>query len=290
MGDQDRLYPAWLYRICINCACYKLCLYKLKLQLHPNFDFPTYRGTSTDQIPLRGEASCSMSRYWFSGLTAGIAGIAIATPLLWAASFSPARAAALTIVTPGVDGAFVPLVPRDPGEYGFEGRGGSPTTWELGLGTHTSVPGSFNEATFPWAGLQPFEINWVPGSLVSVQIGSTSLSYSADWLVGNAIRILAKREALLTLSEVDGESLVSSVGAVDGTSLESLFITGDSLLDGWSLKGQIQIAPGGNSRNEVLITGGQFTPNAAVPEPLSVVALLLVAGVGLGLKQRTDPA
>lgn len=216
----------------------------------------------------------------------GAAASILLSPLLGA---QPAQAAALSFVQPGTDGAFAPLVPRDPGTYGFEGRGGSPTTWELGVGTHTSVPGSFNEANFSWGGLTPFEMTWTPGSLVSVRVGSTNLSYSANWLVGNAIRVTAKRNAFLSISEVDGQSLVGSIGDITGDALENLYIAGDSLLDGWTLRGQIQIAPGGNSRNEILITSGTFT-SAETPEPAAAAALLLVAGAGFYLSRRTAAA
>lgn len=196
-----------------------------------------------------------------------------------------AQAATLSFVQPGVGGEFTPLVPRDPGTYGFEGRGGSPTTWELGVGTHTSVPGSFNEANFSWGELTPFEMTWSPGSLVSVRVGGSSLSYSANWLVGNAIRVTAKRNAFLSISEVDGQSLAGSIGDISGSALEQLYIAGDSLLDGWTLRGQIQIAPGGNSRNEILITSGNFA-SEETPEPGAAAALILAAGAGFYLSRR----
>ncbi|MBD2257260.1 hypothetical protein [Pseudanabaena sp. FACHB-2040] len=218
----------------------------------------------------------------FSGFAIAAAAITL--------SAQAAPAATLSFVQPGDGGTFRPLVPVAPGEYGFEGRGGSPTTWELGVGTQTSVVGSFNEADFAWGALQPFEMTWAPGSLVSVTVGTTSLSYSADWLVGNAIRVIAKQKALLSISEVDGQSLRGSIGDIAGTTLEKLYLTGDSLLDGWTLKGQIQIAPGGNSRNEILITSGNFTPAEPVPEPLTTAALFLVATAGLGLTQRVIKA
>ncbi|MBD0335431.1 MAG: PEP-CTERM sorting domain-containing protein [Cyanobacteria bacterium Co-bin13] len=214
----------------------------------------------------------------FSGFATAAAAIALSPQV--------ASAATLSFVQPEVAGTFTPLVPVNPGEYGFEGRGGSPTTWELGVGTQTSFGGSFNEADFVWDAPQPFEMTWAPGSLVSVTVGTTSLSYSADWQVGNAIRVIAKRNALLSISEVDGQGLVGGIGSIAGTGLEKLYIAGDSLLDGWTLKGQIQIAPGGNSRNEVLITSGTFTPAEPVPEPLTTAALFLVATAGLGLTRR----
>ncbi|MBD0335514.1 MAG: PEP-CTERM sorting domain-containing protein, partial [Cyanobacteria bacterium Co-bin13] len=42
----------------------------------------------------------------------------------------------------------------------------------------------------------------------------------------------------------------------------------------------------GNSRNEILITSGTFTPAEPVPEPLTTAALFLVATAGLGLTRR----
>lgn len=219
---------------------------------------------------------------------AAISGMVLSVTIGWTASTPQAQAATLRFAEAG-EGTFTSLVSVNPGAYGFEGRGGDsggPRTWELGVGTQTSVLGSFNQANFAWGGLTPFEMSWVPGSLVSVKVGSTSLFYASDWLVGNALRVIAKRDAFLTITEVDGQSLVGGVGSAGGSLTELLYITGDSLLDGWTLKGQIQIAGGGNSLNEVLITSGNFTPAEPVPEPYSAVALLLAAGSAFGLTRR----
>lgn len=217
-----------------------------------------------------------------------LSGLVLTTTLGWSV-LAPQQASAATLrFAEANEGTFASLVSVNPGAYGFEGRGGDSNglgTWELGVGTQTSVLGSFNQANFAWNGSTPFEMSWVPGSLVSVKVGSTSLSYAADWLIGNALRIITKRDALLSITEVDGQSLVGSVGSL-GSSGDLLYVTGNSLLNGWTIKGQVQIAGGGNSRNSVLITSGSFTPNKSVPELSSVVALLITAGVGLSLTRH----
>lgn len=206
-----------------------------------------------------------------------------------------APAAAITFVQDGVDGQFSSLVSVDPGAYGFEGRGGDSggfATWELGVGTQTSFGGSFNQANFDWSGEHPFQISWIPDTEVSVSVGDTTITYGADWQVGNAIRVLTQRSAQLNIVAVDGVALAGTAGSLGGTALEKLYIAGDSLLDGWTLSGTIAIAGGGNSRNSVRITSGNFRAEetAAVPEPGAVAALFtLAAGVVVAQRRRELP-
>jgi hypothetical protein len=199
-------------------------------------------------------------------------------------------AQALGFVNVPADGTFEKLQPVSPGIYGLEARGGvsGPADWEIGVGTQTSHSGTFSQSEFAWGddnSLFDFHMSWMPNSEVSVTIGDTTTSWQADWGVGNAIEILAKRSAYFEVTEVDSTSLTDSVGSIGGNSFESLLIAGDSLLDGWTMKGKIGMTGGGRSRNAVLITAGTFTPSQSeepepVPEPASILGLVMFAALG----------
>lgn len=222
---------------------------------------------------------------------------AVAAAIATTLAATPAAQAA-TFVEDGVDGSFTSLFSVQPGEYGFEARRGDSggfATWELGVGTQTSNTGTFNEANFDWGTTpHPFEMTWTPGSEVSVTVGSTTLSYAADWLVGNAIRILAVRSSQLDITSLNGVSLVDTVGQIGSSTADVAYIAGDELLSGWTLAGNLQLTGGdtnvGSALNDLRITSGNFepTPPETVPEPGAVLGLLAIAGVslGLGLKRQ----
>lgn len=185
------------------------------------------------------------------------------------------------------EGLFTPLVSRSPGIYGLEARGGRSGNrdWEIGIGVWTSQPNpggsrNFNEANFDWTKpeLFDFKMEWLD-DIVSVTIGSQTVQYAADWLIGNTIKISAVGDAVFNLDSIDGQSLPGSVIGIPGNgTLQTSYITGDLVTDGWLLTGTIDIANGGGSRNEVLITMGNFEPDVAVPEPAATLGLLAVGG------------
>lgn len=195
------------------------------------------------------------------------------------------------------EGVFTPLVPRSPGIYGLEARGGRPGNrdWEIGVGVWTSQPNpggprNFNEANFDWRapGLFNFEMSWLD-DILSVTIGSQTVQYAADWLIGNTIKISAVGDAVFNLNTIDGQALPGSVVGIPGNgTLQTSYITGDLVTDGWLMTGTIDIADGGGSRNEVLITMGNFEPNETVPEPTATLGLLAIgtAIAGCQLIQR----
>ncbi|MGP1382165.1 MAG: PEP-CTERM sorting domain-containing protein [Thainema sp.] len=191
------------------------------------------------------------------------------------------------------EGVFTPLVPRSPGIYGLEARGGRPGNrdWEIGVGIWTSQPNpggprNFNEANFDWSvpGLFDFEMSWLD-DILSVTIGGKTVQYAADWLIGNTIKISAVGDAVFNLETIDDQSLPSSIAGIPGNgTLQTSYVTGNLVTDGWLMTGTIDIANGGGSRNEVLITMGNFEPDVAVPEPSSVLGLLTVGSAIAGGK------
>ncbi|MEO1093991.1 MAG: PEP-CTERM sorting domain-containing protein [Cyanobacteria bacterium J06638_28] len=200
----------------------------------------------------------------------------------------------------GPDGTFEKLVPRSPGIYGLEARGGrkGARDWEIGVGTHTSVSGQFSENKYfddDWGDGSTFHdlvMTWNPGEMVSVTIGDTTVSYEADWEVGNGVEILAKRSAVFKLTELDGVAFDETVGEIGSNMWHTpLFLAGDSLLDGWTLKGQIAMEAGGGSKHEVMITAGTFTPAdtepEAVPEPASLLGLAAVGALAAGKQLKS---
>lgn len=214
-------------------------------------------------------------------------------------------AQAVTLITTETAGTFETLVSRNPGVYGFEARGGyasSPArTWEVGVGTHTSQPGDFAQGDINWLDdndvpiLYDFALSWKPGSAVTATIGDQTVTYQADWQVGNAVEFMVKRQSYFKLTEFEGVAFDYEVNQLERQTkrLTEFWLTGDSLLDGWDLKGQIALTPHRNaSYNEVFIKPVTFTPAEepeAVPEPGVVLGLGALLGLGVTLRQnKTD--
>lgn len=198
-----------------------------------------------------------------------------------------APAMALSLVTEDVSS----LVSVNPGVYGIEIRGGrnGRADWELGVGTQTSNPGSFNQAELTWdTDPKTFELVW-SHNLVSATIGNVSQSWSADWLIGNAIRVgISGRGgrnqdgfadfSIATLDGIDvsGDSAFSF--RRDNQGYTNFFITDESLRDGWTMTGLINMTNAGGSRRLVHITTAEYSP-VEVPVPATVGLL----GLGLAL-------
>lgn len=202
---------------------------------------------------------------------------------------APAAHGAVISVVPSVDGTYTDAVPVSPGIYGVELRGGDSggaATWEIGVGPQTSVPGSFSQGNLDWGAsfptLLPFSLSWTPAGTVSIDINGTIVSRAAAWVVDNAIRISAKRDATITITSVDGQAVGGSVTGTSGSGvLNSLYFyaSAGEFADGFTLVGFLDVLGGSNSANELLFTVGNFTPNAvAVSEP----PMLALVGLALG--------
>lgn len=211
-----------------------------------------------------------------------------------ASMFAAQSAKAFTLTSDGTGFTEIETVGAGrAGVYGLEARGGnngSNGTWEIGVGSRTSSSGNFNQAQFVWgagaAPLSDFQLSWIPGVGISTTIGTESASWNdPDWKVGNAIKIVTKRQAILNLTEVDGQSFVQNLGTTDD-GFRQYYIAGDSLLDGWTLSGQIGVTGGGNSRNEVLIKAGDFAQ--PVPGPTGIVPAIVGMGIATVRQKRAS--
>jgi hypothetical protein len=198
-----------------------------------------------------------------------------------------------TDVTTG--GTYAPVQSVSPGFYGAEIRGGRAgrADWELGVGEQTSNLGTFNQGEHTWA-TEPvsFSMDW-SGSSMNINVGNSSVSRDFSWTLGNTLAIFAKREAELTITEVNGQSLAGSIAGTPGSGvLNSLFVTSDSVPTEWSLQGFIKVAGGRGSANSIGITTGNYTPNSTggdvepIPEPLTVMGTLMAAGIGYQMKRK----
>ncbi|MGD1701651.1 hypothetical protein [Dapis sp. BLCC M229] len=187
-----------------------------------------------------------------------------------------------------------------PGVYGAEVRSGKNNPnqdWQLGVGTQTSVNGSFNKKIgLEWLddndeyNFYDFSINWEVGSKVTANIGGEEVSYEADWEMGNAIQFLVKRQSYLFIEEVDGVAFNYEVDQLEENTgrWTNVFVTGDSLEDGWQMTGRIAMTPnGGSSEHEVIVKMGDFTGVEAksVPEPSIIFGSLVALAFGFKLRK-----
>lgn len=212
-------------------------------------------------------------------------------------SAQPVAASTLSFTDISSGGTYAPVQSVSPGFYGAEMRGGRAgrADWEIGVGEQTSNPGSFNQGEYGW-GAEPvsFSMDW-SGSSMNVTVGDTSVSRDFSWTLGNTLAIFAKRDAELTINEINGESLPGSVAGIPGNgTLQSLYVTSDTVPAAWSLQGFIRVAGGRGSANSIGITTGNYTASAdnlePVPEPITVVGTLLAAGLGYQMKRKRDAA
>lgn len=193
------------------------------------------------------------------------------------------------------------------GVYGVEVRGGKENPrqdWQLGVGTQTSNRGGTfnNQNNLHWLNsdddylIHDFSINWEVGSRVTANIGSKEVSYEADWEMGNAIQFLVKRQSYLFIEEVDGVTFEYEVDQLEENtnSWTNIFITGDSLKDGWQMTGKIGMTPARNSSfNQVLVKMGEFIGVEgggvegveSVPEPSTIFGSLVALAFGLKLRK-----
>jgi hypothetical protein len=200
-----------------------------------------------------------------------------------------AQSLALNIVTEDV----TPLVSVNPGVYGIEIRGGRPgaADWELGVGTQTSNAGTFSQGNINW-GNDPlnFEFVWGPNE-VSAMIGGLTRTWQANWEIGNAIRIgISGRDGFadLVINSLDGvvdAPLFTFNRTNEG--FTNYFIAGNSLSDGWTMTGTINMTNGGGSRRLVHITTAEYTPTTDVPVPATVGLFGLgLAGLIIGRRRK----
>ncbi|MDJ0517648.1 MAG: PEP-CTERM sorting domain-containing protein [Trichodesmium sp. MO_231.B1] len=195
-----------------------------------------------------------------------------------------------------------------PGVYGVEVRSGKTKInqdWQLGVGTQTSNSGTFSEKRgLEWLNPDPdpdndnidniyniydFSINWEVGSKVTANIGDEEVSYEADWEMGNAIQFLVKRQSYLLIEEVDGVTFDYEVNQLEENinSWTNIFVTGDTLEDGWQMTGKIAMTPnGGSSKHGVIVKMGDFTGGVqSVPEPSTIFGSLVALAFGFRLRK-----
>lgn len=217
-------------------------------------------------------------------------------------SGSTAAAAAVQLVSPvfaPITGTFVEVLPggNGAGVYGVELRGGdnaSAATWEIGVGKATSQS-NFNQGQFNWgcgtggsAGcgtVQNFSLTWTATAL-SITVGATTVNSPTGAnlaaLTGNTLKVFVKRDATLTINNIDGTAFaVSATGNAAGSgnaTNELFFYSPDNFGgNGFTATGTVRIKGGGNSANEILFKHGTYTP--AVPEPATWA--LMISGFGL---------
>ncbi len=233
-----------------------------------------------------------MRRYGVCLLACSLAG--------WVLTAGAVSAAPVDITGTPEAGTFTSFsTPGQPGTHGLELRGGNNATngtWELGLGTQTSVSGSFDQGQFafgnPTPGVFNFEYDYGSGTSEfriwasgDSRPGTAQVSY--DGLsTGNAVKIFAKRQAEINITEFDGTPFVMTIGDVGtGTSAEVIFADA-GFLDGFNLKGTLSILGGNNSAKEILITAGDVQ---VVPIP-AALPLFLTGLAGLGFMARRRKA
>lgn len=234
------------------------------------------------------------------------------------AAAMPAGAAVYIVnpaYAPGINGTYTQYSDGPGGTYGVELRGGNGTTngdWEIGVGARTSVNNYFNQGQLNWGcgangaigcgTIFNFVLTWRPATTpqtsgaLSISLTPASgsnpptttvvtpigLGYAP--IVGDTLRIWAKRDASFTVTEVDGKAFnVSRTGDAGGgptVASDVYFYSPDNWgLDGLIAKGTLRIRGGGGSAREIFFANGDFDPSAPYPEPDTWI--LMIAGFGL---------
>lgn len=184
--------------------------------------------------------------------------------------------------------SFTSFAGPGPGTHGLETRGGG-GSWELGLGTATSQSGGFNQAEWSWddatldAGQWAFEYDYNAGTselrmwdaLTGTRPVAATLSFSG-MSQGNAVEIFAKRQAEINITELDGHAFNLTVGDITTGGNDTARFYSEDFLDGFVMKGTLDILSGGNSAREVFVKAG----NVDAPVPLPAALPLLAAGLG----------
>jgi hypothetical protein len=218
----------------------------------------------------------------------------VTAALLAAALVSVPASATVSLVVDGVDGTFTSLIPRTPGVYGVELRGGRPgaADWEVGVGSQTSVGGSFNQGEFNWASAtsHTFSMAWLPSGL-SFTIGGRTVTDAGTGkgapLLGDTLRISMVRQAAITIDTLDGVAFGQTFTAPQ----DLLFFSGNGWGgNGFAMNGTISIANGSGSANAIRLSVGDFAANPAIPEPATWA--MMIAGFGLvgAAMRRQRPA
>ncbi len=224
-----------------------------------------------------------------------------------------------TVPTGGEYASFLPRLngvhTGSAGVYGVELRRGNNATngdWEVGVGQATSNVGSgnFNQGQWRWANdstagggiTVPFSLTWVPvattanptGLIFTLGSGANSRTVASPggansaFLLGDTIKIYAKRDTSITITNVDGNPFNAVASGLGGGTPTDLFFYSSNNWggDGLTITGTVRLAGNnGSSGNGILLNSGNFTPD--VPEPASWAMLTIGFGLtGAGLRRR----
>lgn len=212
------------------------------------------------------------------------------------AAIASASAANATVqlVTPGLEGTYtnLPSTFSGSGVYGAELRRGNNATngdWEIGVGEATSQSGSFTQNQFAWgSGTYNFSATWGASGL-SVTVNGQTTSYANAPLLGDTLRIGAKRDATVTILNVDGTAFNQVLSGTLGTGVGNYlyFASSDAFGgNGVTFSGTVRIggAGGSGSASEIFFENGNF---AAVPEPATWAMMIGGFGVvGAAMRRR----
>lgn len=217
--------------------------------------------------------------------------------------FSAAEAASIVSSTdPQVINSFVSFGDKNPdgssapGVEGVELRGGraGARDWEIGLGDQTSTPGRFNQAEFTWtetAAGQSFVYEVTAAGVATLTISNVGNSETVSWTtpglnLGNAIEIFAKREAEITITEINDVAFNFNVGDITIDNQETLVLISDDFLNGFKLEGTLGMLNGNGSRYGINIKAGNVNP-VPVPAAGILFGAVLAAGATRKLRKRT---
>lgn len=256
-------------------------------------------------------------------LAAGAASATGTTPVSGTVTrLTPTSVNGATVPTGGEYESFRPRLngvhTSSAGVYGVELRRGNNASngdWEVGVGQATSNVGSgnFNQGQWRWAAdatagggiTVPFTLSWTPvattanptGLIFTLGSGASRLTVASPggansaFLIGDTIKIYARRDTSITITDVDGnpfDAVASGLGG--GTPTDLFFYSSNNWGgDGLTVTGTVRLAGNnGSSGNGVLINSGNFTPD--VPEPASWALLTIGFGLtGAGLRRRRPP-